>query len=343
MLSGKMQSATYVKPDVIAVSHKNAPYITAYPWYEDGFGTKFSDPSTPPVSNGGGIAFHPSGNAVAVASAGTTSSTTLSVYQWEGLGFGAKYVNPTDLINPSEVLFSPDGNVIFAGLSAYAWSSSGFGAPYTNFTVDYAAIRSISMNAPGTAFAFSHFTRGNAIYGVRRWSNATGWGTAYAATPYFWAFAFSPDNAAAMSTLQLPPYVAAYQWSDATGLGTQYANPAVAVGGLALDCTFSPDGSAVAFARSGTPYVEVYAWSGAGFGTKYANPAVPAGFYGERVAFNGSGTALAVASGNTSATPAAPPVTVYQWSSAGFGTKFADPAIPPTGDATGVTFLSSTT
>jgi len=343
MLARKIQSATYLKPDVIAVSHENAPYITAYPWYEDGFGTKFADPTTPPVLTGGGVVFHPSGNAIAVASGGTTPSTTPSVYQWEGLGFGAKYVNPTDLINSSEMLFSPDGNVIFAGLTAYEWSSSGFGARYTNFAGDHAAIRSTAINAPGTAFAFSHFTRGSAIYGIRRWSNATGWGTAYTSIPYFWAFAFSPDNSAVMTTLELSPNVAAYQWSDVTGIGTQYANPATPLGFRGFDCTFSPDGSAIAFAISGTPHVAVYAWSGAGFGTKYADPAVPAGFFGERVAFNGSGSAIAVASGNTTPTPAAPPVTVYQWSSAGFGTKFADPATPPTGDATGVTFLSSTT
>jgi len=134
MLSSKMQSATYVKPDALAVSHGGtAPFISVYPWYEEGFGTKFADPTTPMTSSGGGVVFHPSGNAIAVAS----STTSFSVYQWEGLGFGTKYVNPTDLINPSEVLFSPDGNVIFAGFSAYAWSSAGFGAPYTNFTTDY--------------------------------------------------------------------------------------------------------------------------------------------------------------------------------------------------------------
>lgn len=337
MLSGKMQSASYVKPDVLAVSHVNAPYISAYPWYEDGFGTKFADPTTPMTSTGGGVAFHPSGNAVAVAN----SSGNFSVYQWEGLGFGAKYVNPTDLINPAEVLFSPDGNVIFVGFSAYAWSSSGFGAPYTNFTTDVGFTRSTGINPAGTVFTFSYFTRGVAIYGFRRWSNATGFGTAYT-VPFFWASDFSPDNSAVTLTSLSAPHVTAYQWSDATGLGTQYANPATPIGNSSYDGVFSPDGTAVAYATTGFPYVAVYAWSGAGFGTRYANPATPASFYGERVAFNGSGTALAVACTNGSTSPTvANPVTVYQWSSAGFGTKFADPATPPTGNATGVAFLSN--
>lgn len=338
MLSSKMQSATYVKPDVIAVAHSNAPYISAYPWYDEGFGTKFADPTSIDVTSAGSVAFHPSGNAIAVS--GNPTGTGFSVYQWEGLGFGTKYTNPTTALNPQEILFSQAGDAIFVGLAAYAWSSAGFGTQYPNVLPTSGTIWDIKTNAPGTVFAYSTVTLGVAAFGVRPWSAATGFGTAYsvpAAAVATRGFAFSPDNSVLITSLGTSPHIRAFQWSDATGVGTQYADPATALGTTPNRVAFSPNGAAIAVATISSPYIAAYAWSGAGFGTKYANPATLPLLTGNGIAFNGSGNAVAHVSSNN------PPLSVYRWSGAGFGTKFADPATNPTGGASQVTFLSSTT
>ena len=52
----------------IAVAHATSPFITAYPWSSStGFGAKFTNPATLPTGQGNGVAFTPSGNAIAVA------------------------------------------------------------------------------------------------------------------------------------------------------------------------------------------------------------------------------------------------------------------------------------
>jgi hypothetical protein len=339
MLSSKMQSATYLKPDVVAVAHSAAPYVSAYPWYPEGFGTKFADPTTTSVTAAGSVAFHPNGDAIAVA--GSPTGTGFSVYQWEGLGFGTKYTNPTTATITQEILFSPAGDAIFVGLTAYAWSSAGFGTQYTNVLPTSGTLWDVKMNAPGTVFAYSANILGSAVFGIRRWSAATGFGTAYSVSTSALAsrgFAFSPDNAALIISLGASPHIRAFQWSDATGIGTQYADPVTALGTTPNRVAFSPNGAAIAVATISSPYIAAYAWSGAGFGTKYANPATLPLFTGNGIAFNGSGTAVAACFNSTTQ-----PLSVYAWSGSGFGTKFADPATIPTSGASQVTFLSSTT
>jgi hypothetical protein len=344
MLSRKIQSATYVKPDVVAVAHSAAPYVSAYPWYPEGFGTKFADPASTNLTAAGSVAFHPNGDAIAVA--GSPTGTGFSVYQWEGLGFGTKYTNPTTATSTQEILFSPAGDAIFVGLTAYAWSSAGFGTQYANVLPTSGNVPDTKMNAPGTVFAYTLFTSGVAFLGLRRWSAATGFGAAYSVPSgsipsggtTYGGVAFSPDNSAFFVGLPGSPHIRAFPWSDATGVGTQYADPATPLGTKPNRIAFSPNGAAVAVATSSSPYVSAYAWSGAGFGTKYANPATLPLSTGNGIAFNGSGTAVAVCTSS-----ATQPLSVYAWSGAGFGTKFADPATIPTSGASQVTFLSSTT
>jgi hypothetical protein len=339
MLSSKMQSATYVKPDVVAVAHTSAPYISAYPWYEDGFGTKFADPSSINVTAGTAVAFHPAGNAIAVS--GNPTGTGFSVYQWEGLGFGAKYTNPTTAGNTQEILFSPAGDAIFVGIRAFAWSSAGFGPQYTAATTDPPGLFDTKMNAPGTVFAFTAQQSGVNFSRLYRWSAVSGFGAAYTlptSASAYRGIAFSPDNSVLLTSVNGAPNIRAFQWSDATGVGTQYADPVTALGTVPNRIAFSPNGSAIAAATQGGVFIAAYAWSGAGFGVKYANPATLPLSIGNGIAFNGSGTAVAGCFAS-----ATQPLSVYAWSGAGFGTKFADPATIPTSGASQVTFLSSTT
>jgi hypothetical protein len=339
MLSRKIQSATYVKPDVVAVAHSAAPYVSAYPWYPEGFGTKFADPTTTSVTAGAAVAFHPDGTAIAVA--GNPTGTGISVYQWEGLGFGTRYTNPLTIGNTQEVLFSPAGDAIFVGVRAYAWSSAGFGTQYTGGPGDPGGLFDTKMNAPGTAFAYSAQTSGVNFSQIRRWSSGSGFGTTYTlptSASAYRGIAFSPDNSVLLTSVNGAPNIRAFQWSDATGVGTQYADPVTALGTVPNRIAFSPNGSAIAAATQGGVFIAAYAWSGAGFGTKYANPATLPLAIGTGIAFNGSGTAVAGCFAS-----ATQPLSVYAWSGAGFGTKFADPATIPTSGASQVTFLSSTT
>ena len=65
--SGASNSATPALPQYIAVAHNTTPFITAYPWSVSGFGTKFANPAVGLPDTGQGVAFSPTGNAIAVA------------------------------------------------------------------------------------------------------------------------------------------------------------------------------------------------------------------------------------------------------------------------------------
>jgi hypothetical protein len=64
----------------------------AYSW-SNGFGTKYSDPSTTPTNDAFAISFSSSGNSIAVTHDATPY---VSVYPWSN-GFGTKYANPATL------------------------------------------------------------------------------------------------------------------------------------------------------------------------------------------------------------------------------------------------------
>ena len=83
-----------VPPQYIAVSSTGTPFVSAYPWSGSGFGTKFADPATLPTGFGRGVAFNPTGNAIAVAH---DTSPFVSSYPWSGSGFGTKFADPATL------------------------------------------------------------------------------------------------------------------------------------------------------------------------------------------------------------------------------------------------------
>ena len=93
----------------------------------------------------------------------------------------------------------------------------------------------------------------------------------------------------------------------------------------------SAGASYIAVAHATSPRISVYTWSNSGFGTKFSNPTTvpPSTPY-----------SVSVNTGPYSSTPAtviatyglssSPYVSVYAWSSSGFGTKYADPSGWPT-------------
>lgn len=115
--------------------------VYAYAWNSGtGFGAKYSDPGTlPPFVNSRRVAFHPSGNSIAVTVYATSGAY---VYAWSAAsGFGSKYSDPSSLAGAEGygVRFSKTGTVIGIALNStnryavYPWSNStGFGTRYTS-------------------------------------------------------------------------------------------------------------------------------------------------------------------------------------------------------------------
>jgi WD40 repeat protein len=123
--------------DAVAIAHSITPFVTVYPWSGSGFGTKFANPATLPVSTGFGVVFSPAGDAIAVLNGG---SPAITVYAWSGAGFGSKYTNPGTLPTGSyAATFTPNGDTIAVAdvgspfIRAYPWSSAtGFGTVYAD-------------------------------------------------------------------------------------------------------------------------------------------------------------------------------------------------------------------
>jgi hypothetical protein len=152
----------------IAGFGSSSPYIYVYPWSGSGFGTKYANPSTLPNGgtspSGGGVAFSPSGDALAAAH---DSTPYITVYPWSPSGFGTKYSNPATLPTGigTGVAFSPAGNAIAVAhgtspfISAYPWSTSGFGTKYSNpATLPTGNSNSVAFSPSGNAIAVGHDT-----------------------------------------------------------------------------------------------------------------------------------------------------------------------------------------
>lgn len=107
------------------------------------------------------------------------------------------------------------------------------------------------------------------------------------------------------------------------GFKTRYANLASHFGGLPSAVAFSPDGDFIAVSSNLSPFVHLYSWiRGVGWGSKYADPATLPSF-ATGVAFGLNGD-IAFTTGGSSLVGGATALSVYKYSSAGFGNKYAD-------------------
>jgi len=325
-------------PQVIAVAHDQTPYISAYPWSGNGFGTKYTNAATLAGSSGSGVTFSSDGLTIAVATGGTPY---ISAYPWSSSGFGTKYSNPATLPTGYAygVAFSPDGlniavaHTITPYISAYPWSGSGFGTKYSNpATLPTGDGRSVAFSPDGLNIAVAHLT--TPFITAYPWSGS-GFGTKYAnpstlPTGTAYGVAFSPDGLNIAVSHDSSPRISVYPWS--AGFGTKYSDPASLPAGQGNGVAFSPDGLNIALAMIATPYITAYPWSGSSFGTKYANPATLPTGVGFGVAFSPDSLAIAVAHNSS------PHISAYPWSGSGFGTKYANPATLPPNAGNGVAF-----
>jgi hypothetical protein len=255
----------------------------------NGFGAKYSNPATLPTNDANGVAFSPSGEAIAVA---FRSSPFIAAYPWDAAtGFGTKYSNPATAVpgfSGQAVAFSPAGDAIAIAIddetcvAVYAWDdATGFGAKYsdpsTAIVGDYGW--DVAFSPSGNAIAVSHgFTQPSVS--AYAWDASTGFGTKYsnpASTPEF-AFdsenvAFTPAGDAIAVTFDDTPGIVVYSWDDATGFGVQYSDPATEAPIGSEDLAFSPAGDAIASTDIFEPGVYVCSWDSAtGFGAKYTDP-----------------------------------------------------------------------
>lgn len=237
---------------VVVAGINISPGVVAYKWSDStGFGTKFSDPSTPPVptddsSYVAAIAFSKSGNAIVVTTSGSsgTSSPYIHAYAWSSsTGFGTKYSNPS---------FTYSGDAVQQALS---FSSTG--------------------GAVGMISAYELVT-------IYQWSDSTGFGTTYVVPSlhsgvFNAGLTFHPSSGVIAIGFDAgtDSGIAMYQWSDSTGFGTRYADPSnrTGWGDGAYEMTFSPSGTVFGAITDDTPYLAVYPWDNStGFGTRYNNP-----------------------------------------------------------------------
>lgn len=186
---------------------------------------------------------------------------------------------------------------------------------------------------------------------VYQWNSSSGFGTKYAdpsplPSPtggFVGGIAFSPDGAAlayANPIFRAPSYIGAYHWSS-SGFGAAYTS--VSFTRMPGKIAFNPDGSALAFCyqhptNNTSPHLGAYMWdSSSGFISDLYTPDSVNGTAID-VAFHPHGWAIAAAISTSS-----PSIYVASWSSSGFGTKYADPTILPTGSGYSIAFHPSGT
>lgn len=360
-ITGMLQAAAGTGQQYLALSVNQSPYIVAYPWSNNGFGAKYSDPSTLPVGVPYSVKFNPGATAVAVVT--NDPNPGFAVYPWSSSGFGAKYSDPAVLppagggLSFFDVEFHPNNNaIVFGGnrsdsFAAYAWSASGFGSklstPSSAFTND---VYGLSFNPSGNAIAAA--LGQTPFVGAWAWSGS-GFGTRFSnpstlppMNPTFdnaTSTMFSPDGAyVAFGTRSLSTtVVVAYSWSGA-GFGTYYDKAPASISYPNSEClAYAPDNKAIAVGINKSPYIVAFGWDttaiiGSPFTTQYSNPATLPPSTVNGVSFNNTSEQVAVAHGNS------PYLTAYAWNSAsGFGTKFSNPATLPTSAGTGINFGST--
>ena len=302
----------------VAVSHTGTPYVSVYPWIPGtGFGAKYANPGTLPVSLGWCVAF--CGSDIAV---GTNSSPCVQVYPWTsgagGIsgGFGVKYDNPSVLplgaVKGVAFCGNTDISVVHAGvprIDAWPWTPGvGFGVKYAD----------PGGGPPSSGISVAFRSDTDIILGHQNGSGV--------------------------------PYLGAWPWLAnrvATGIafGTKYAQPATEPASRCVGVAFGTYDVAAIYGVD--PFISVWPWTpgtgGAdgGFGVKYADPdtkpTISVDAWTGGVTFSLPNYDLweniAVAHDTD------PFISIYSWiDSYGFYAKLSDPATKPTGSATGVAF-----
>jgi len=318
LLNGNLTSATPSGYFALVVSY--SPYVQVYRWY-DGFGQKYSDPSTliQPTYTPGIVRWSNSGNDLGISALGN-----LYIYSWsDTTGFGTLHTSAT-IAGIQSFRFNNSNNAIAVatGSSPYVavypfTSGTGIGTKYADpSTLPTGTGTDVAWSPSGDAIAVFHAT--SPYVSVYPWSN--GFGTKYAnpatlPTGTAWNGGWSPSGNNIAVSHSTEPNIAIYPWSN--GFGTKYADPISPLpGGTSYTAVWSPSGSNIAITSTRSPYIFVYPFtSGTGFGTKYADPfeTIPSAAY--NVQWNKTENAIMVYHDKS------PGVSAWKWSN-GFGKKY---------------------
>jgi len=173
----------------LGIGHGGGVFISAYPWSDAGFGTKWTDPISSDVAGGTGIRFGHAGNAVYM-SHNFSSGACVIGYRWnDATGFGTEYTNasiPGGFIANGIDTSVTDNAVIVSQSSDgtydkyIAWeivSGGGFGTRYTALTFGGLSVQQSAIN-PAMNVVLG--TRSGATkMQALNWTDGDGWGTAY--------------------------------------------------------------------------------------------------------------------------------------------------------------------
>lgn len=338
----------------VAVTHTSSPFVSAYPWSAAGFGVKYANPAVlpPSISGVAGLSFSPSDTALLLTT--RASSPFVAAYAWTlGVGFGAKYANPSVLsVATRGLAVSRDGASVAVAcnaapwIAAWPWSTGGgFGAKYSNpatAPTDISAFfgaRDVAFT-PNASTIFLCYGVSLAIpphvptLPVAAYPWGPGFGAKYADATY------SPETqdttgidcptdaavitvgGAGTSDTGLP----AYAFSG--GFGARYPI-APSGGGSFADVASGPAGNLVLVGDDSTHIVAAYPW-GPGFGAQFRGPG-PGPLNVVRVALAPDSSAAAAA------VTGSPAIVAYPFA-AGFGAQYANPAVLPGGGGAAVAF-----
>lgn len=137
---------------------------------------------------------------------------------------------------------------------------------------------------------------------------------------------FSPDRTKIFFVTTASPFIHGYNITGSS-VGSALASPSVLpsfIGNVSNSrLTVSKDNNYIAIPQDIYPFVSVYNLTSSGFGSKIASPSVtyPSGTVtAQAAAFSPDGTALVIGIGGSSGGVY---TAAWQWSSAGFGTKYS--------------------
>lgn len=313
----------------VAFTTDNTPRVLAYPW-NNGFGTKYTNPATVPTGLPFKLRFSNSGEDLAIPHGDFPQVTA---YPFNN-GFGTKYSNPAVVPgggggngSSQDLTFHPnDTDLVIASnlaprMDGYAWSS-GFGTKYANpaFAVPNSGA-SIAFSKTGDHVVIGFLNLFSPFFRAYNFVSGSGFGTALSnsavgAPATVLGLNFSPSNSIFVAGASTLPHA----WNWLPGFGTKYANPATTPFGNVdvNDVQFASNEAQIAMVGGASPFIRVINWS-AGFGTYIANPVIIPTNTGRAVSFSLSNTVLAATQENT------PFINVYDWDNPGFGTRYATP------------------
>jgi len=342
----------------LAATFGSSPYVAVFPFsYNNGFGTKYSNPSTLPAGTRYGSCWTSSYSQKALALCGT-GTPIIDAYRWTASGFGAKYSDPgggTVFGGGRDVRFignvgSPDYAIALVtdspDIAVWAWNhSTGFGAKYSNPasgypppSFGYSVIHHTDNFGGGSEYLiFGH--AGSPYISAWDWSSSTGFGSKKsdpASALNSTTFGLTSTYNGQIFTANLAsPYINAYNFSN--GFGSKWSDPGTLPtgtgSGVSINTGINP--STVFIAHTTSPYITAYSFGFSSFGSKWANPGtLPAGNANCVTARSfSSGYSVVVGHSNT------PFITAYQFSlSTGFGSKYSDPGTLPPSDVISVSF-----